>query len=169
MAGALIVLAEFGASDFGWLEQLRRRHYPPERNHVPAHLTMFRTLPPSAEAEIRGSLERAARDEAPQVRSSGIIDLDGGVAVRMESPELERIRAELAGEFHGLMTSQDIGRWVPHVTIQNKVKPSVAKALVRTLRSEFEPRPVKITGLALVRYARPEWQPITSYRFSGFR
>ena len=28
MAGPLIVTAELGPSDFGWLNDLRRRHYP---------------------------------------------------------------------------------------------------------------------------------------------
>ncbi|HEU5286581.1 MAG TPA: 2'-5' RNA ligase family protein, partial [Sphingomicrobium sp.] len=39
-SGALIVTAELGAEDFAWLDALRRRHYPPERNRVPAHLTL---------------------------------------------------------------------------------------------------------------------------------
>lgn len=26
-------------------EALRQRHYPPERNQIPAHLTLFHTLP----------------------------------------------------------------------------------------------------------------------------
>lgn len=53
MSGALIVTAEIGAADFAWLEGLRRKHYPPDRNHVPAHLTIFHALPPSAEVEVR--------------------------------------------------------------------------------------------------------------------
>ena len=52
MAGALIVTAELGPADFGWLEGLRRAHYPPERNQLPAHLTMFHALPPSAESGV---------------------------------------------------------------------------------------------------------------------
>ena len=56
MAGALIVTAEIAQRDFSWLEHLRRSHYPAERNQVPAHLTMFHALPPSAEAEVRARL-----------------------------------------------------------------------------------------------------------------
>ena len=52
LARPLIVTAELG-SDFGWLEDLRQRHFPPERNQLRAHLTMFRAIPPSAEAELR--------------------------------------------------------------------------------------------------------------------
>src|SRR5690606_9346017 len=48
----LIVTATFGAADQAWLEDLRRAHYPQERNQVPAHLTLFRQLPPSVEPEL---------------------------------------------------------------------------------------------------------------------
>jgi len=36
MASPLIVTADFAPDDFAWLEGLRRRHYPAERNRVPA-------------------------------------------------------------------------------------------------------------------------------------
>ena len=165
MAGALIVLAELGQGDFTRLDALRRQHYPPERNRVPAHLTMFRALPPSAEDELRRSLARAAQTKAPRAQISGIMDLDSGAAFRVHSPDLEAIRSELADEFHGLLSAQDQGRWTPHVTIQNKVEPRVARALVRTLRESFEPRPLEITGIQLVRYVGGGWQPLGRWRF----
>lgn len=93
------------------------------------------------------------------------MDLDSGVALRVESEELEAIREELAGEFHGLLTAQDMGRWTPHVTIQNKVEPKVARALIRQLHEHFEPRPLSIVSLDLVRYVEGAWQPLASYRF----
>ena len=57
MAGPLIVTAELAPEDFAWLNDLRLRHYPAERNRVPAHLTMFHAIAPSAEAELRQSYE----------------------------------------------------------------------------------------------------------------
>ena len=165
MAGTLIVAAEIGKADFAWLDALRRRHYPPERNRVPAHLTLFRSLPPSAEGEVRRSLGRAASAPAPEAQISGVMDLDSGVALRVSSPGLVEVRAELASEFHGLLTSQDTGRWTPHVTIQNKVEPRVARQLLREMRSAFEPRPLSVTGLLLVRYVAGEWEPLAAYRF----
>ena len=93
------------------------------------------------------------------------MDLDGGVALRIHSPELDAIRAELADEFHGLLSAQDQGRWTPHVTIQNKVEPRVARALLRSLRESFEPRPLEIIGLQLVRYVDGAWAPVAGWRF----
>lgn len=165
MAGALIVAAEIGKADFAWLDTLRRRHYPPDRNRVPAHLTLFRSLPPSAEAEVRRSLSRAASAAAPHAEIIGAMDLDRGVALRVSSEELERIRDELAAEFHGLLSAQDVGRWTPHVTIQNKVEPRAARRLLQQMRAELEPRPLKIGGLQLIRYMQGKWEPLASYRF----
>jgi 2'-5' RNA ligase len=164
-AGPLIVIAELGKADFDWLDGLRRLHYPPERNRVPAHLTLFRSLPPSAEPEVRRSLSRAASSPAPKAEISGAMDLDSGVALRVSSPELEHIRDELADAFHGLLSSQDRGPWAPHVTIQNKVEPRVARKLLEQIRAQFEPRPLKIAGLRLVRYVEGKWQPLAGYRF----
>ena len=165
MAGALIVTAELGKSDFAALDSLRRRHYPPERNRVPAHLTLFRALPPSAEAEVRRTLSRAASTRSPPAAISAVMDLDSGVALKVRSDGLEAIRHELAQQFHGLLTSQDRGPWVAHVTIQNKAEPRKARALLSQLRASFEPRPLAIAGLELIRYVEGEWEPLASYRF----
>lgn len=165
MAGALIILAQLGQADFAWLDQLRRRHYPPERNRVPAHLTLFRALPPSAEAEVRRSLSRAAAQRPPEARINGVIDLEEGAALRVSSPGLEAARDELAGQFRGLLSAQDRGPWTAHVTIQNKAEPKAVRALLRQLREEFEPRPLKIRGLELIRYVDGGWEPLAAYRF----
>ena len=132
---------------------------------MPAHLTLFRALPPSAEEEVRRRLARAASGAPPEATVAGAMDLDSGVALRVHSPDLEDIREQLAEEFHGLLTSQDLGRWTPHVTVQNKVEPRVARALVKDLRANWEPRPLAIRGLELVRYEGGPWQPLASWSF----
>ncbi|HEY6049200.1 MAG TPA: 2'-5' RNA ligase family protein [Sphingomicrobium sp.] len=167
MAGALIVTAEIAASDFARLDRLRRHHYPPERNQVPAHLTMFRTLPPSAEAELRSRLSAAARQPAPRASIEGLLDLGGGVAFRVVSPGLDRIRSELARDLEGLLTPQDWGGWRPHITIQNKVQPKTARALIAELERDFAPRPLEIHGLGLHRYLGGAWEQLAVYPFRG--
>ena len=167
MAGALIVTAELGKADFAWLDGLRKRHYPPERNRVPAHLTLFRTLPPSADEEVRRRLARAGDVRRPRAEIAGVMDLDSGVALRIASTELERLREELADEFHGLLTAQDTGRWTPHITVQNKAEPRIARRLLAELRAQFDPRPLEITGLQLIRYVDGEWLPLARYAFRG--
>lgn len=167
MAGALIVTAEIGAIDHAWLERLRRAHFPPERNRVAAHLTMFHALPPSTEPEVKDRLARLAAESPPRASIEGLMNLGGGVAYRIASDDLDRIRGELAADLHGLLSAQDAQGWRPHVTIQNKVPPKIARALMEQLEREFRPRPLQISGLGLHRYMDGPWEPVGTYPFRG--
>ncbi|MBV8908458.1 MAG: 2'-5' RNA ligase family protein [Sphingomonas sp.] len=167
MAGALIVTGEIVGEDHAWLDRLRRAYYPPERNQLPAHLTMFHALPPSVEAEARSTLSRLAQERPPKASIEGLMDLGGGVAFRIVSPDLDRIRGELAKDFHGLLSAQDSGGWRPHVTIQNKVPPKEARALKERLEGDFRPRPLAISGLGLHRYLGGPWEKLAIYAFRG--
>lgn len=167
MAGALIVTAEIAPADLAWLDRLRRAHYPPDRNQLPAHLTMFHTLPPSAEREARRSLARFAAETPPRASIDGLINLGAGVAFRIVSADLDTIRRELAANFHGLLSAPDSGGWRPHVTIQNKVSASEARHLLEALERDFRPRPLGIAGLGLHRYLGGPWELIERYSFRG--
>lgn len=165
MAGALIVTAEIGVTDAAWLDQLRRTHYPAERNRLPAHLTMFHSLPPAAEGEVRRTLSRYSGERSPRATIGGLMDLGGGVAFRIVSTELDRLWLELAEDFHGLLGAQDSGGWRPHVTIQNKVAPKEARALLTSLDRHFRPRPLAIAGLGLHRYLGGPWERLVAHSF----
>ena len=165
MAGALIVTGELAPPDFAWLNELRRRHYTAERNQLPAHLTMFHAIPPSAESELRRLLRVMAEGSPPRAWIAGVMDLGGGVALRIASDELDRIREELAQRLRGLLTAQDSAGWSAHVTIQNKVPPREARALIQALGSQFEERPVRISGLGLHRYLGGPWESLRTFPF----
>lgn len=165
MAGALIVTVEIAHGDFSWLEGMRRAHYPPDRNRVPVHLTMFHALPPSVETELRSRLGRMVRRKPPQAMLSGLMDLGGGVAFRVASPDLDTIRDELANDLHGMLGMQDSAGWRPHITIQNKVAPKAARALKEQLERTFEPRSLIISGLAIQRYLDGPWEKVGAYSF----
>jgi len=167
MAGALIITAEIGERDRSWIDQLRRDHYPAERNRLPAHLTMFYALPPSAEGEARRTLASISSGPQPSAALEGLMDLGGGVAFRVVSQELDEIREELAERFYGLLGAQDIGGWRPHITIQNKVRPSDARDLKARLEKEFRTRALQISGLGLYRYLDGPWEKVASYSFRG--
>ena len=165
MAGALIITAELAQDDFSWIEGLRRAHYPRERNQVRAHLTMFHALPPSAEGEVRARLAQIVRRPGPIAMIAGLMDLGGGVAFRVVSPDLDRIREELADDLRGLVGAQDDRGWRPHITIQNKVAPKTARALKDSLERGFSPRALGIRGLGLHRYLGGPWEPLADYPF----
>ena len=165
MAGALIVTAELAPPDIAWLNDLRCRHYPAERNQLPAHLTMFHAIPPSAESELRQLLRVMAEGSPPRAWIAGVMNLGGGVALRIASDELDRIRKELAQRLRGLLTAQDSAGWSAHVTIQNKVPPREARALIQALGNQFEGRPVRISGLGLHRYLGGPWESLRTFPF----
>jgi len=167
MPGPLIVTVDFAPADFTWLEGLRRAHYPAERNRVPVHLTLFHALPPSSEEEVRRHLALHAAGPAPPAMIAGLMDLGGGVAFRVVSDDLDSIRNEIADHFHGLLGAQDSAGWRPHVTIQNKVPPKSARALLAELERDFRPRPLGIAGLSLHRYRDGPWETLARYPFRG--
>jgi hypothetical protein len=95
------------------------------------------------------------------------MNLGGGVAFRIVSPDLDRIRDQLSDGLQGLLTPQDAGGWRPHVTIQNKVAPKTARALLDDLEREFRPRPLAIRALGLHRYLGGPWEQVAVYPFRG--
>ena len=163
----IIVTALFGPADAAFFDDLRVRHFPPERNQLKAHLTMFHHLAPSVERELKQRLVRATKGmRAPDARIAGLMSLGGGVAYRIESPGLEDIRDDLAEAFAALLTPQDGAGWRPHVTVQNKVEPATAKALQVELERDFRPRAVRIAGLASWRYRGGPWEPLSRHMFA---
>ncbi len=95
------------------------------------------------------------------------MDLGEGTAFRIESDGLEEIRVELADGLFGMLTQQDAGRWHPHVTIQNKVSTREARLLQERLHTAFEPRPLRLKGLAAWHYLGGPWQPLRQWSFRG--
>ena len=132
---------------------------------MPAHLTLFHHLPPGLERELAQRLAEVTAAPPPRAAIIGVMDLGEGTALRVESSDLEALRAELAEAFHGLLTPQDMAPWRPHVTIQNKVAPKEAKALQQRLRAGFDPRPLAIRALATWRYEGGPWAPLKTYAF----
>ena len=167
MTAPIIVSATFGARDFAFLDGLRRAHFPPERHLIPAHLTLFHHLAPELAAEVKQRLVAATRGTPPpRAEIAGLRNLGKGVALRIVSPALEAIRAELAHAFANMLTPQDRAGWRPHVTIQNKVEPAAAKALFAELSAAFAPRPLAIRGLASWWYRGGPWEPLSSHNFA---
>jgi 2'-5' RNA ligase len=163
----LIVTALFERADQSWFNALRREHFPPDRNVVEAHLTLFHHLPPSASDELKHRLSQATRGiRAPRAKVTGLMSLGRGVAYRIEAPELTAIREELVAAFAEMLMPQDAGRWRPHVTIQNKVTPVLANTLIKALERDFHPREVEIAGLASWHYRGGPWEPHSRHMFA---
>lgn len=159
-----------GAADQLHFNNLRAAHYPPERNHLAAHITLFHQLPPSCLDELDRLIRRIAADTPPPAASlRDIYSLGGGVAFRIYSPGLIAIRERIADHFTGMLTAQDQGTPRLHITVQNKVKPAEARALLTELAADFRPRSLTIAGLAAHHYLGGPWQPAFARNFRGVR
>lgn len=163
----LLITAELPPEILSWADGLRRAHYPPEKNRLRAHVTLFHALPPSAEGEVRRLLTELAKGAPPEAFVTGIWDMGGGTAFDVASDGMEDLFAELRQAFHGIMTMQDDRKLRLHITVQNKVPPGTAKVLQAELRKSFAPRAFRFRGLGLYAWDEGLWQPIADYPFRG--
>jgi hypothetical protein len=168
MSRPFIVTAVLPPDIQSWAEGLRRKHFPPERNHLHAHVTMFHAFAPSLLDELKDFLPDIAREFAPlQGRITGLMDLGKGTAIALESEELLRLRGLIAEHFHGSLTDQDLHEPRPHITIQNKVTKEEARALQASLTPEIETRSFAFPALDLHRYEGGPWSHVKRMAFRG--
>ena len=167
-APPLILTLALDAKSFALFDRLRRLHFPPERNFIPAHLTLFHHLPGDEAEAIRATLlERCRSQETLRLTASGLRFLGRGVAYALTSPDLIALRADLAKLWADWLKAQDRQRLQPHVTIQNKVGADRARALFEALQAEFSPFTIRGEGLLLWHYLGGPWEAVETFPFRG--
>lgn len=155
----LILTAQILPDDLQPFDLLRRAHFPPARNFLRAHLTMFYRLPGEHGGPIIQHLtDAAAATGMINAEVSGVRHIGAGVAFTIASGELETIRTGLKSVFAPYLVSQDMQKWQPHITVQNKVSRSIADRLYKDLLESFQPHRITITGLDLWRYLHGPWK-----------
>ncbi len=172
MARPFILTAALPPHIQGWAEGLRRAHYPPERNHLHAHVTIFHSFAPSLLDELKTFLPRIADEfSAPQGQVSGIMDLGTGTAIALSADPLLALRDLIAEHFHGSLTDQDLYEPRPHITIQNKVTKREARKLQHALALEVELKqdagPFAFPALELHLYKDGPWELVKRSAFRG--
>lgn len=164
MEPTYILTAEMDPESFARLDGLRKLHFPPERNFLPAHLTMFHRL--SSAQTVRLDDFKVPGGPVP-IQVGPPILLGSGVALRIRSSELERLRTAARQAMGGQFSKQDSQGWRPHVTVQNKVLPDIAKALHRDLTDAFGQRAGAVTALLVWEYLGGPWKLATRFPFLG--
>ena len=167
-AKPLIVTLEMDGRSQERFDRLRELHFPPQRNFLQAHLTLFHKLPGERAAEISADLGEICQSREPLIMTAtNLRSLGRGVAYELSSPELVALRRELAGSWEAWLGAQDRQGFKPHVTVQNKVSPERAQALHGRLLATFSPFDVGGVGLSLWRYLGGPWEPVGTYPFGG--
>lgn len=163
----LLVTAELPQDVLAWADGLRQKHFPPERNRLRAHVTLFHALPPSVEGELIQVLADLARDQPPVAHIDSLMKLGGGTALAVQCPRMVELHDAIAERMHGLLTRQDAQPLRLHVTIQNKVTGEAARALQNELAPTLQPRTFRFHGFGLYAWEDRLWRPIRTIPFRG--
>jgi 2'-5' RNA ligase len=164
----LILTLPMDESSQEHFDRLRGLHFPPERDYLRAHLTLFHKLPGEREAEISAELREMCREREPLALTvTGLRFLGRGVAYELSSPQLLALRRELVRSWGPWLGAQDSQGFKPHITVQNKVSPEQARGLHQELQAAFSPFEVEGLGLSLWRYLGGPWEPAGTYLFGS--
>ncbi len=163
---SLILTLEMDGEAFSVLDALRRRHTPPEKNLVPAHVTLFSRLPGERAREIKAYLAKAAQAHKPiEIAPGEVKALERGVGIFLRSPQLSALREALAREWSPWLGEQDSAGFRPHVTIQTNVDEAEAYRTRQAMGAAFRPPRIKGIGLHLWRYRDGPWEHEQLFRF----
>jgi hypothetical protein len=126
---------------------------------------MFHALPGEHLGDVSRELAEVADRSTFDVAVTGVRFLGRGVAIDLDAPELTALRRGLAGAFDPWLTRQDRQWSRPHVTVQNKVEPAVARALYEEMSAAFVAETVAARGLGLWHYLGGPWAPAGEFPF----
>ncbi len=165
-AAPFVLTAELDGESFSRLNELRRRYYAPERNRVPAHITLFHQLPAERGREIKALLRQLSGSQSVlDIAVTEVKFIGTGVAVFLRSPQLSALRDALAAEWWPWLNNQDQAGFRPHVTIQNKVPEAEARQTQRIVAATLQLSQVRGVGLHLWRYRNGPWEDVQLFRF----
>jgi len=164
----LILTLTLDDTSQAYFNELRQRHFPPAINYLAAHLTLFHHLPGNELAAVSAELQQRCQHlKALPLRVSSVRFLGQGVAFNLENQALRQLHLQLQDQWRPWLTAQDQHKLNPHVTVQNKVAPDVAKQLFLELSRSFQPFAATGTGLQLWHYRGGPWEEARAFRFAG--
>jgi 2'-5' RNA ligase len=163
----LILTLSLDERSFAFFDEKRRRYFPPDRNFIPAHLTLFHHLPGEQLGMIQDFLDqRCSALKSFRLDVTGLRLLGRGVAYMLHSSNLTELHHSLASRWAPWLTPQDRQKLQPHVTVQNKVEPQTARALQLALAEAFVSFQVTAIGLDLWWYRGGPWEKVKGFPFA---
>ena len=166
MLAPLILTLKIDHESYKFFDDLRRTYFPPERNFLAAHVTLFHHLPGENLREIcRTITEICGRTEIFPLRFARWRFLGKGSAMTIESEKLLELRAQFAELWHEDLTPQDRQKFQPHITVQNKVAPEEARQTFENLSAAWQAKSGTAEGLTLWHYVAPRWKLADEFLF----
>ncbi|HET7898855.1 MAG TPA: 2'-5' RNA ligase family protein [Flavisolibacter sp.] len=165
MQQPLIVTLTLDDQSFQFFDAKRRNHFPPARNFLKAHLTLFHhlLLEPS---KISEDLALWSRQTAPiTLQVAEVKNMGKGVAYKIVCPALLALHQTMQAKWKPWLTPQDKQKLWPHVTVQNKVSPAQAQQTWMDLQAAFQPFTAKGLGFDLWAYEGGPWRILDSFPF----
>src|SRR6476660_3770173 len=159
MNGApLILTLVLDAEAEHFFNELRKQYFPPERNFLAAHLTLFHHLPPDKPKIFDAVTKLCVQQERITLHVTDVVSIGSGVAYKLKSETLQLLHKQLQQQWSPWLIPQDRQTLWPHVTVQNKVAPQVAHELLQNLKKSFVPFEVSGCGLRLWNYLNGPWE-----------
>jgi hypothetical protein len=159
MLAPLILTLKIDDVSFDFFDELRRKYFPPERNFLSAHLTLFHHLPGEELKRVRFDLtQMCAVQKVFPLEFLAWRFLGKGVAVKVAANELLGLQEQLAKLWIDWLTAQDRQKLQPHITVQNKVASDEAKNLYEKLSRDWRTRDGHAEGLQLYHYLGAKWK-----------
>ncbi|MDU0371611.1 2'-5' RNA ligase family protein [Hymenobacter endophyticus] len=168
VSAPLIITLTLNAEAHAYYTGLRQQHFPPERNYLQAHVTLFHHLPGEQVAAVQQQLLGVAARTAPLLlQVTGVRFLGRGVAYTLENTALQQLHRQLQTAWSEWLLPQDRQPLRPHITVQNKVDPAQARALHEQLATDFAPSTVTGLGFTVWAYEGGPWRELFQVPFAG--
>jgi 2'-5' RNA ligase len=145
----------------------RTELFPRGRTAVGAHVTLFHALPAHLRPDVEAELGHLSASPPFPVGVTEVFPLGRGVAYRLAAPQAQLLHRRLQDRWRSHLTRQDAQPFRPHVTVQNKVEPEIARATLMRLREAFQPEITEAVGLQLWRYDSGPWTLLRRWRFGS--
>lgn len=167
MPSPLVLTLKLDQATFGQVNALRQQYFPPARNLIPAHVTLFHQLPGDREIAILQFLQvLCSQTSRLSLSLPNLRFLGRGVAIEVCAPELVELRKILAETWSGWLTAQDRQGYRPHITIQNKVVAAEARQVYEQLKEQWQPVNGHGEGLLLWYYCGGPWELVNEFSFA---
>jgi hypothetical protein len=165
---SLILTLKLDQSAESYFQNLRIQHYPPSRNQIPAHISLFHYLPGEDESQIEKDLKSVCQRDQFSLQILPPKLMGAGVMFPVKSPELEAMHATLKHKWQRWLKPQDLQGYRPHIVVQNKVSREIAQTTLINLNFDHPFSAVIAEGLLLWEYQNGPWCLKNTYQFHPF-